>query len=101
MSTGDPQQTEYNVFLTLEFVFVMGIGLNYNKDSNQWSLWNYVQTGLIIMKFFFSSNLCDRIMSQQKSWYLYPPYPKDRGMLWFYVKAARHPPPAARRPQWC
>ena len=25
---------------------------------------------------------------------LYPPYPKDRGMLWFYVKAAR-------RPQWC
>ena len=39
---------------------------------------------------------------------LYPPYPKDRGMLWFYVKAARRPPPvarrpppAARRPQWC
>ena len=46
---------------------------------------------------------------------LYPPYPKDRGMLWFYVEAARrppsaarrpppaarHPPPAARRPQWC
>ena len=27
---------------------------------------------------------------------LYPPYPKDRGMLWFYVEAARHPPPAAR-----
>ena len=27
---------------------------------------------------------------------LYPPYPKDRGMLWFYVKAARRPPPAAR-----
>ena len=26
--------------------------------------------------------------------YLYPPYPKDRGMLWFYVEAAR-------RPQWC
>ena len=25
---------------------------------------------------------------------LYPPYPKDRGMLWFYVEAARHPPPA-------
>ena len=25
---------------------------------------------------------------------LYPPYPKDRGMLWFYVEAAR-------RPQWC
>ena len=24
----------------------------------------------------------------------YPPYPKDRGMLWFYVEAAR-------RPQWC
>ena len=40
--------------------------------------------------------------------YLYPPYPKDRGMLWFYVEAARrpppatrHPPPAASRPQWC
>ena len=32
--------------------------------------------------------------------YLYPPYPKDRGMLWFYVEAARRPPPAARRPQW-
>ena len=32
---------------------------------------------------------------------LYPPYPKDRGMLWFYVEAARRPPPAARRPQWC
>ena len=32
---------------------------------------------------------------------LYPPYPKDRGMLWFYVKAARRPSPAARRPQWC
>ena len=32
---------------------------------------------------------------------LYPPYPKDRGMLWFYVEAARCPPPAARRPQWC
>ena len=30
--------------------------------------------------------------------FLYPPYPKDRGMLWFYVKAARHTPPAARRP---
>ena len=27
---------------------------------------------------------------------LYPPYPKDRGMLWFYVEAARHPLPAAR-----
>ena len=25
---------------------------------------------------------------------LYPPYPKDQGMLWFYVEAAR-------RPQWC
>ena len=25
---------------------------------------------------------------------LYPPYPKDRGMLWFYVETAR-------RPQWC
>ena len=25
---------------------------------------------------------------------LYPPYPKDRGMLWFCVEAARHP-------QWC
>ena len=24
------------------------------------------------------------------------PVPKDRGMLWFYVKAARRPPPAAR-----
>ena len=39
---------------------------------------------------------------------LYPPYPKDGGMLWFYVEAARRPPPAtrrplpaARRPQWC
>ena len=32
---------------------------------------------------------------------LYPPYPKDRGMLWFYVEAARRSPPAARRPQWC
>ena len=32
---------------------------------------------------------------------LYPPYPKDRGMLWFYVEAARRPPPATRRPQWC
>ena len=32
---------------------------------------------------------------------LYPQYPKDRGMLWFYVEAARRPPPAARRPQWC
>ena len=30
--------------------------------------------------------------------YLYPPYPKDRGMLWFYVEAARRPPPATRRP---
>ena len=30
--------------------------------------------------------------------YLYPPYPKDRGMLWFYVEAAHRPPPAARRP---
>ena len=29
---------------------------------------------------------------------LYPPYPKDRGMLWFYVEAARRPPPATRRP---
>ena len=29
---------------------------------------------------------------------LYPPYPKDRGMLWFYVEAARRPPSAARRP---
>ena len=29
---------------------------------------------------------------------LYPPYPKDRGMLWFYVEAARRPPPAVRRP---
>ena len=29
--------------------------------------------------------------------FLYPPYPKDRGMLWFYVKAARRPSPAARR----
>ena len=29
---------------------------------------------------------------------LYPPYPKDRGMLWFYVEAARRPPPAARHP---
>ena len=26
--------------------------------------------------------------------FLYPPYPKDRGMLWFYVEAARRPPPA-------
>ena len=25
---------------------------------------------------------------------LYPLYPKDRGMLWFYVEAARRPPPA-------
>ena len=33
--------------------------------------------------------------------FLYPLYPKDRGMLWFYVEAARRPPPAARRPQWC
>ena len=41
---------------------------------------------------------------------LYPPYLLDRGMLWFYVEAARRPPPtarrrrpppAARRPQWC
>ena len=32
---------------------------------------------------------------------LYPPYPKDRGILWFYVEAARRPPPAARSPQWC
>ena len=30
----------------------------------------------------------------QKSPLLYPPYPKDRGMLWFYVEAARRPPPA-------
>ena len=30
-----------------------------------------------------------------------PRYPKDWGMLWFYVEAARRPPPAARRPQWC
>ena len=22
--------------------------------------------------------------------FLYPPYPKDRGMLWFYVEAARN-----------
>ena len=29
------------------------------------------------------------------------PVPKDQGMLWFYVKAARRPSPAARRPQWC
>ena len=29
---------------------------------------------------------------------LYPPYPKDRGMLWFYVEAARRPSPAARHP---
>ena len=29
---------------------------------------------------------------------LYPPYPKDQGMLWFYVEAARRPPPAARHP---
>ena len=29
---------------------------------------------------------------------LYPPYPKDRGMLWFYVEAARRPPPATRHP---
>ena len=32
------------------------------------------------------------------TWLLYPPYPKDRGMLWFYVEAARRPPPATRRP---
>ena len=25
---------------------------------------------------------------------LYPPYPKDPGMLWFYVEAARRSPPA-------
>ena len=29
---------------------------------------------------------------------LYPPYPKDQGMLWFYVEAARRPPPTARPP---
>ena len=28
--------------------------------------------------------------------FLYPPYPKDRGMLRFYVEAARRPSPAAR-----
>ena len=35
-------------------------------------------------------------LSDDKS--LYPPYPKDRGMLWFYVEAARRPTPATRRP---
>ena len=42
------------------------------------NVWNYVWN-----KLFFVS-------------LLYPPYPKDRGMLWFYVEAARRPPPAAR-----
>ena len=32
-----------------------------------------------------------------KEYWLYPPYPKDRGMLWFYVEAARRPQPAACR----
>ena len=30
--------------------------------------------------------------------FIISPVPKDRGMLWFYVKAARHPPPTTRRP---
>ena len=29
-----------------------------------------------------------------QNWFIISPVPKDRGMLWFYVKAAR-------RPQWC
>ena len=38
------------------------------------------------------------LWSRLNKWggYLYPPYPKDRGMLWFYVEAVRRPPPAAR-----
>ena len=37
-------------------------------------------------------------ISTESMLFLYPPYPKDRGMLWFYVEAARRPPSAARRP---
>ena len=37
-----------------------------------------------------------QLMVPTRSLLLYPPYPKDRGMLWFYVEAARRPPPAAR-----
>ena len=29
---------------------------------------------------------------------LYSPYPMDRGISWFYVEAARHPPPTAHLP---
>ena len=42
------------------------------------------------------SNKTEQILAFELS--LYPPYPKDRGMLWFYVEAARRPPSAARRP---
>ena len=44
--------------------------------------------------FFFNIQLfaCSYLFSSR--YLLYPLYPKDRGMLWFYVEAARHPPPA-------
>ena len=44
---------------------------------------------------YFGKNIDDILLKRIKT-SLYPPYPKDQGMLWFYVEAARRPPPAAR-----
>ena len=46
----------------------------------------------IWLTYYCSMGLCFSVSGKS----LYPPYPKDRGMLWFYVEAARRPTPAAR-----
>ena len=63
-------------------------------------LWADASSGSGAVKVFLqgSSSPSPSPSPSPSSSLLYPPYPKDQGMLWFYVEAARRPPPAARHP---
>ena len=72
--------------------------------SNKFGFENVLQTSVAhylcvwIEVCWFSAMSFSKWLPGGRIGFLYPPYPKDRGMLWFYVEAARRPPPAARRP---
>ena len=59
------------------------------------AVWHICVSNLTIIGTDFGLSPVRQAIIWSSAWILlYPPYPKDRGMLWFYVEAACRPPPA-------
>ena len=86
---------EVSEFLTLIHKFTLQPSILESILSSTWCKFDLVTAYVVCLSVWlgFPYRFSFRFI-----WYsyhfLYPPYPKDRGMLWFYVKAARRPPPA-------